>query len=89
MFNVEPILEFPDRKIHIRLEDTIVTETGAENVTAGVPAEIEPLYALIRQRGVNSVPVGPALGSRAAHDRASHGTKRLGQVGIRSSDCGS
>ena len=55
VFNVEPILQFPDRKIHIRLEDTIVTtEKGAENVTAGVPAEIEPLYALIRQRGVNS-----------------------------------
>jgi Xaa-Pro aminopeptidase len=61
VFNVEPILEIPDRKIHIRLEDTIVvTDTGAENVTAGVPAEIEPLYALIKQRGVNSSPVGNA-----------------------------
>ena len=58
VFNVEPILEFPDRKIHIRLEDTILTtDTGAENVTAGVPAEIEPLYALMRQRGVNSAQV--------------------------------
>ena len=59
VFNVEPILEFPDRKIHIRLEDTvIITENGAENVTAGVPADVEPLYALIRQRGVNSTTVG-------------------------------
>jgi Xaa-Pro aminopeptidase len=59
VFNVEPILEIPDRKIHIRLEDTIiVTDSGAENVTAGVPAEIEPLYALIRQRGVNASLVG-------------------------------
>ena len=59
VFNVEPILEFPDRKIHIRLEDTvIITESGAENVTAGVPADVEPLYALIRQRGVNSTTVG-------------------------------
>jgi Xaa-Pro aminopeptidase len=59
VFNVEPILEFPDRKIHIRLEDTVVvTDSGADNVTAGVPAEIEPLYALIRQRGVNAVKVG-------------------------------
>ena len=58
VFNVEPILEFPDRKIHIRLEDTIlVTETGADNLTAAVPAEVEPLYALIRQRGVNSAPL--------------------------------
>jgi Xaa-Pro aminopeptidase len=59
VFNVEPVLEFPDRKIHIRLEDTIiVTENGAENVTAGVPAEVDALYALIRQRGVNWMPVG-------------------------------
>jgi Xaa-Pro aminopeptidase len=59
VFNVEPILEIPDRKIHIRLEDTIVvTDGGAENVTAGVPAEVEPLYALIKQRGVNASPVG-------------------------------
>jgi len=58
VFNVEPILEFSDRKIHIRLEDTIlVTETGADNLTAAVPAEVEPLYGLIRQRGVNSAPL--------------------------------
>lgn len=64
VFNVEPILEMPDRKIHIRLEDTvIVTDTGAENVTAAVPAEIEPLYALIRQRGVNATPI-PGGGTR-------------------------
>ncbi|HUR93248.1 MAG TPA: Xaa-Pro peptidase family protein [Gemmatimonadales bacterium] len=63
VFNVEPILEFPDRKIHIRLEDTVVvTDAGAENVTAGVTAEVEPLYALIKQRGVNSV----GMGARAA-----------------------
>jgi Xaa-Pro aminopeptidase len=58
VFNVEPVLEFPDRKIHIRLEDTVViTDSGADNLTAGVPAEIEPLYALIRQKGVNAVPL--------------------------------
>lgn len=63
VFNVEPILEFPDRKIHIRLEDTIlVTETGADNLTAAVPAEIEPLYALIKQRGVNSAPLADRPG---------------------------
>jgi Xaa-Pro aminopeptidase len=63
VFNVEPILEFPERKIHIRLEDTvIVSDSGAENVTADVPAEIEPLYALIRQRGVNAVKVAGVSG---------------------------
>lgn len=58
VFNVEPILQFPERKIHLRLEDTIVlTEQGPENLTAAVPAEVEPLYALIREKGVNSGPV--------------------------------
>jgi Xaa-Pro aminopeptidase len=55
VFNVEPMLQFPEKKIHIRLEDTVVlTEKGAENLTAAVPAEVEPLYALIKERGVNS-----------------------------------
>ncbi len=55
VFNVEPVLQFPERKIHIRLEDTIVlTDKGPENVTAAVPAELEPLYALIKEKGVNS-----------------------------------
>jgi len=58
VFNVEPILELSDKKIHMRLEDTVLlTETGAENLTAGVPAELDPLYALIRQRGVNSTSI--------------------------------
>jgi Xaa-Pro aminopeptidase len=61
VFNVEPVLEFPDKKIHLRLEDTVlITDQGAENLTAGVPAEIEPLYALVRQRGVNAQTVGTA-----------------------------
>ena len=55
VFNVEPILQFPEKKVHIRLEDTVVlTEKGAENLTAAVPAEVEPLYALIKEKGVNS-----------------------------------
>ncbi len=63
VFNVEPILQFPERKVHIRLEDTIVlTEKGPENLTAAVPAELEPLYALIREKGVNSTPVAQRAG---------------------------
>jgi Xaa-Pro aminopeptidase len=55
VFNVEPVLQFPEKQIHVRLEDTIViTEKGAENLTAGVPAETEQVYALVKQRGVNS-----------------------------------
>jgi Xaa-Pro aminopeptidase len=56
VFNVEPIIQFEDRRIHIRLEDTVLlTETGAENLTAAVPAELDQLYALVKERGVNSV----------------------------------
>jgi Xaa-Pro aminopeptidase len=55
VFNVEPLLQIPEKKIHIRLEDTVlITESGAENLTAAVPAETEQVYALVKQRGVNS-----------------------------------
>ena len=53
VFNVEPIIEFRARQIHMRLEDTIlVTETGAENLTAGVPADVQAVYALIKQKAI-------------------------------------
>ncbi|MBA3555467.1 MAG: aminopeptidase P family protein [Gemmatimonadales bacterium] len=55
VFNVEPVLEFPDKQIHLRLEDTIlITAAGAENMTAAVPAEVDRVYALVRQPGINS-----------------------------------
>lgn len=53
VFNVEPILEDKKKKIHFRLEDTIVvTETGSENLTPQSPVEVEDVYQLIRQKGV-------------------------------------
>jgi hypothetical protein len=46
----EPLLEPPDKKIHMHLEDTVlVTPQGALNMTAGVPASLEEVYALVRQ----------------------------------------
>jgi Xaa-Pro aminopeptidase len=54
VFNVEPLVEIPEKKIHMRLEDTVlITPTGAENMTAGVPAAIEEIYALIRQKSLS------------------------------------
>jgi Xaa-Pro aminopeptidase len=54
VYNVEPLLEIPEKKIHMRLEDTVlVTPTGALNMTAGVPANLDELYALIRQRALS------------------------------------
>jgi Xaa-Pro aminopeptidase len=54
VYNVEPLLEIPEKKIHMRLEDTVlVTPTGAVNMTAGVPAALEEVYALIRQKALS------------------------------------
>jgi len=65
VFNVEPVIEFPEKKIHMRLEDTvIITEGGAENLTAAVPAELDPLYALIKQKGVNSTSFADRMARR-------------------------
>jgi len=51
VFNVEPLIEFRAKQIHMRLEDTVlVTETGAENLTAAAPAEVEAVYALVKQK---------------------------------------
>ena len=53
-FNVVPILEIPEKQIHIRLEDSVlVTPTGAENLTKDVPVELDEIYALIKQKGMN------------------------------------
>jgi len=54
VYNVEPLLEIPEKKIHMRLEDTVlVTPTGAVNMTAGAPAGLEEIYALIRQSALS------------------------------------
>jgi Xaa-Pro aminopeptidase len=53
VFNVEPILEDKDKKIHIRLEDTIViTATGSENLTPQSPVDVKAIYALMKEKGV-------------------------------------
>jgi Xaa-Pro aminopeptidase len=54
VYNVEPLLEIPAKKIHMRLEDTVlITPTGAVNMTAGAPAGLDEIYALIRQKAVS------------------------------------
>ena len=53
VFNVEPIIEDKDLKVHLRLEDTIiVTPDGHENVTAGTPTNIEAITTLMKQKGI-------------------------------------
>jgi Xaa-Pro aminopeptidase len=53
VFNVEPIIEDKDLKIHLRLEDTVVTTAaGSENLTAGTTVVPEQIYKLMKERGV-------------------------------------
>lgn len=53
VFNVEPIIEDKAKKLHLRLEDTIViTETGAENLTPQSPVDEEAIYKLMKEKGL-------------------------------------
>jgi len=53
VFNVEPIIEDKELKIHLRLEDTIVTTaTGSENLTSGTTVIPEQIYKLMKEKGV-------------------------------------
>jgi Xaa-Pro aminopeptidase len=45
---VEPIIEFPDKHIHIRIEDTVlITDKGPEILTGGVPKEMSDVEKLV------------------------------------------
>jgi Xaa-Pro aminopeptidase len=45
---VEPIIEFPDKHTHFRVEDTVlVTEGDPEILSAGVPKEMAEVEKLV------------------------------------------
>jgi Xaa-Pro aminopeptidase len=45
---VEPIVEFPEKQMHFRVEDTILITNGApENLSSAVPKEIQQVEALV------------------------------------------
>jgi len=53
VFNVEPVLDDPINRRHMRLEDTVlITDTGAINLTEGVSAELAEIYKLMKQKGL-------------------------------------
>ncbi len=53
VFNVEPIIEDKELKIHLRLEDTVViTATGSENLTSKTTTVPENIYRLIKEKGI-------------------------------------
>ena len=48
---IEPIIDIPEQRLHIRVEDTIlVTPTGADVLSVGLPKEVNELLPLIRSR---------------------------------------
>lgn len=47
---IEPIIDIPERQLHIRVEDTIlVTPTGAEILSVGLPKDPDELTGLLRR----------------------------------------
>ena len=43
----------PEENLYLRYEDTVVvTETGVENFTAFLPAELDEMEALVREQGI-------------------------------------
>jgi Xaa-Pro aminopeptidase len=45
---VEPIVEIKDKQLHVRIEDTVlITESGPEVLSVGVPKELDELLALV------------------------------------------
>jgi Xaa-Pro aminopeptidase len=53
VFSVDPQLRVPDEKLYIRYEDVaVVTESGVENFTDFLPAELDEIEALVGKGGI-------------------------------------
>jgi len=47
---VEPIIEIPDKHLHVRIEDTIlITDGDPINLSAAVPKEIDDVLAIVQK----------------------------------------
>jgi Xaa-Pro aminopeptidase len=66
VFSIDPQLWVRDEHLYLRYEDTVVvTETGVENFTDFLPAELDDLEKLVQDKGVvQKVPPVPASAIR-------------------------
>jgi Xaa-Pro aminopeptidase len=56
VFANEPFAVFPEEDLGVRVEDTIlITEDGCENLTSGIPREIEKIEDLMKKPGIIQV----------------------------------
>ncbi len=82
VFTIEPAMQIPEEHIGIRLEDMIlITETGYENLSAGVPIEIDAIEQEMKRPGVqkrHGVPAGAA-----AVEQTTPGTKPAPELVVR------
>ena len=52
----EPLIVYEAENLGVRVEDTVlITETGCENLTAGIPREVKDIDALMKQPGIPQI----------------------------------
>ncbi|MDZ7645680.1 MAG: M24 family metallopeptidase [Cytophagales bacterium] len=54
VFTIDPMIWIHEEKLYIRIEDmALVTDDGAENLSAFVPSKIEDVEATIKEKGID------------------------------------
>ena len=62
VFSIEPALTIRDERVYIRLEDVIlITDTGYENLSGGLPMEIDEIEKVMREPGIADLWKGPPV----------------------------
>ena len=55
VFTIDPMIWIPEERLYIRIEDVVViTETGAENLSAFVPSSIRDVEKTIKEEGLTA-----------------------------------